>query len=359
MKTSFFTAIAVLAMLASCSEKTSVVPAEEKEDNSPVRVSFSAPRISTITKAVVDNTLWTSGDLKVGVFGLASGDSGDWSSAGSPVVLLYNNVSTVGTDGNLTLTGDPIYYPLDNKENFSFFAYYPVVSASSNQEFTATSVKCKYVIDGSQDILYAKNVAEQQNVGGTNYDGYNARYIRKTGNKPSLTFDHKLTRLLFEVKAAAEAGGDINQAKALKISDVRIVNAKTNATLTIADKTTPANDGTLLFEATPLEDLVLKNADGSALTPVNPAAPDAAAIGESIMLEPGQTEYAARIVLQDAAGIVINTVNVPVSLGGTKTFEAGKQYQLTITVYSPTKVEISTTLNPWTPGEQPEGPELG
>lgn len=358
MKTRFLTAIAALAMLASCSEKTALM-AEDEENNTPVQVTFGTPRVSAITKAVVDNAAWLNGDLKVGVFGLSQSDNGAWTAPTSATVLLYNNVATVGADGNLTLTGAPIYYPMDNQENFTFYAYYPVVDVTNHQEFQAASLKCKYVITGTQDILYAKNEAQQKNVSGVDYDGYNARYIRKTSVKPSLVFNHKLTRLLFEVKAAAEAGGNIEDAKALKVSAVQIVGAKTNATLTIADKTNPGNDGTLVFDVTPTADLVLVNADGNKLTPVNPTEPAAAPIGESIMLEAGLTAYTARIEIQNALGQVVNTATVPVQLNGAKAFEAGKQYTLTITVYSPTKVEISTTLTDWEQGDQPEGPELG
>lgn len=68
-------------------------------------------------------------------------------------------------------------------------------------------------------------------------------------------------------------------------------------------------------------------------------------MGESIMLYP-QASYELRVVLKDDQGKPFTTEST-LSLKNQPIFEAGKNYNVIITVHGPKEIEATADLNPW------------
>lgn len=85
---------------------------------------------------------------------------------------------------------------------------------------------------------------------------------------------------------------------------------------------------------------------------------DVLKVGEALLVAPGETEYPLTIALsQDVLQKVGETkVTMPleqkatIKMDGTKTFEPGKSYKVTITVYGLEDIRVTATLVPWADG---------
>lgn len=235
-------------------------------------------------------------------------------------------------------------------------------------------------IDGSQDIMAGKATPSTAEVGklGDYADNFYSAYAARKGVQPNITFNHLLTRFTFEVRAGSKATagqGASGNTEAVRVQGVS-VESLTDGKLTVAytGETKEAADLlTFTGDASPLTlkqravGAVDNNDPLVALEEVAltwPADADATVgdvlpVGEALLVAPGQTEYPLTIAL--AQKVKKNTADADkedmaleqkatIKMDGTKKFEPGKSYKVTITVYGLEEIEVTATLVPWVDG---------
>lgn len=207
MKKLFLFAIGATAMLASCSNEEDV---QMVNDGDKVRIELNATTNQSLvgTKAPINPTEdgFFPVDTKVSIVGLAKNGENDWTLDDwtNDANHLFGNANgvtaTVTTSGAVNFdSGQTYYYPTGDYTSveYTFLASCP----EQPWDVTGNIAKNTFSIDGKTDVLYA--CAE------TTDGGYNARYFRKTeAKKPSLEFNHMLTKLDFYLQKGEDANID-------------------------------------------------------------------------------------------------------------------------------------------------------
>lgn len=378
MKKFFFFAIAALGMMAGC-QKTEVDESKNQVNDSErakVQFNIDVPGVSvTKTKGAGAIDAWAG--QSINILGYVRGAAYNSTKAGD---VLINNVAVTapasGTEGTIevkypngtTYAGEPYFYA-DNTV-YDFYGYY-VDDAASAETFAASADEASIAvtIDGSQDIMAAKanpafDIVNCSDEAGKKISADNAysAYAARRGVHPTLTFEHMLTRFQFYVVAGQ---GSANAAK-VKVSQIAMESA-TNAVLQVAPE--------LSLEATEGAEksfLSLAGIDATtnAFTPatdfVDRNAPGAAKTSNSIMVLPGEASHNMKVTtIFDAS---VNDYKQPITpleftidaadiidpetgnSAGLKTFQAGYQYDIIITVYGPEAVQITAVLSEWEDG---------
>lgn len=243
-------------------------------------------------------------------------------------------------------------------------------------------------IDGTQDIMAGKAVPKQEEIakcGGE--DNIYSAFAARRDVQPNIKFEHLLSRLNFQVLDGKKTE-TTDEDKAVKVTGIT-VKSKATGKLVIAyqgEATTFANVSDQLIvdkdadaekDAALLKELkVMKRADGAALTdklvdltPVTPKWNNGMAmatqVGEALLAIPAD-KYEITINLEQKVQVkgdknsptpddfqtkeytynadLKNTVNPE------KGFEPGYSYNVTITVYGLSEIQITTTLTPWKDG---------
>lgn len=349
-------------------------------------------------------------DTEIGVFALANNgtltnDVDDWATNTNYECLLLN-VKGKWTDTESTdpvnstqgakkislytpdreTAGAVYYYPMQGGLNYTFYGYYPYQEAQPTVE--ANTAKVSIVTDGSQDIIWSKAEAPQIeantlwtiNNEGTPIqendmlDGYNAKYIRKikfhnelisgesqygqqTGEAkayvPFLKFEHKLTQLKFFVVAAKDQSQeDITNTKSLRVKDIKLKEIENTAELDITEGTINwSNAGEIAMH--PATGLTETAEDEAGYIPQDPTSPEAAGL---VMVKPGVTSYTLELTIDapNTGGAVgtpqTQTVTLNIAQAGDAPFEAGKYYNVKISLYALQQVEVDATLEAWEQG---------
>lgn len=259
MKKSFYFALALTAgLFASCSsdELTSQAPAGlDVNDNEAAKIQLmiSKPGVTRGTGTVGDLSSSAANVWAGQKFNLFMYEKGTFKPAqyvpteGAAAQDIYNNAEikapATGTTGAATyeVLMDPTdptsgaaqynYYPATG--SFSFWAYrvddagtgtdhvgvpamYDAAGAVTTVEADAMTVRVPFVIDGSQDLLVgvADTTAAATNLNTTDAkistdedaaEKIYSAYAARRGVNPTLSFQHLLTRLTFQVKAASQA----------------------------------------------------------------------------------------------------------------------------------------------------------
>ncbi|MDR2810204.1 MAG: fimbrillin family protein [Tannerellaceae bacterium] len=166
-----------------------------EDGNQPQAVRFSAgianqavQNDAPITKAA--GTIWASGDA-IGVFMVEKGMT---TIAENAVNRQY---TTTGNSTFTTASGQDIYYPMDGSA-VDFIAYYPYATgkAISDQLSVNVSGAQTAASQAAIDLLWAK----------ANNNG--SGYTKATPNV-ALSFDHKLSKIVMNVKAAANVNASL------------------------------------------------------------------------------------------------------------------------------------------------------
>ena len=316
----------------------------------------------------------------------------------TPDVEVFNNKKFTAPDAAnntksglaTTADGTIAYYPVSG--NYDFWGYRvddaagatPVVktvddTGAAVEANVATKRVVDITIDGSQDIMAGKAVPSTDEVTklGNYADNFYSAYAARKGVQPNITFNHLLTRFTFEVRAGSKAtaglpaGGNTDAVKVTGVS----VDSKTTGTLTVAYTGATKEAAELLTftgDASPLklmqrdETVADNNAALIDLKPVTLTWPatgeatvgDAIKVGEALLVAPGETEYPLTINLSQDVLEKVGEVKVTkpleqkatIKMDGTKTFEPGKSYKVTITVYGLEGIEVTATLVPWADG---------
>lgn len=409
MKKMFFFALAAAGMLTACSnDDTLGGNGDQNVSEQQIRLGVASSKVQTRGTGTVGGmtdaenvwagqTLWVY-MLQKGSMDLAVYKSPAVGSTAAAESKVFDNKefkapnTADNTKSGLATTADGTiaYYPVSGR--YDFWGYRvddaavggkPTVKiVNDNGDEVAADQATKRVvdieIDGSQDIMAGKAVPSTDEVTalGGYADNFYSAYAARKGVQPNITFNHLLTRFTFEVRAGSKAtaglpaGGNTDAVKVTGVS----VNSKTTGTLTVAytGETKAAADLlTFTGDASPL---TLKQrsttaADNNealvALEPVTLTWTDDAAtigdvlkVGEALLVAPGETEYPLTIALsQDVLQKVGDPkVTMPleqkatIKMDGTKKFEPGKSYKVTITVYGLEDIRVTATLVPWADG---------
>lgn len=408
MKKMFFFALAAAGMLTACSnDDTLGGNGEQNVSEQQIRLGVASSKVQTRGTGTVGGmtdaenvwagqTLWVY-MLQKGSMDLAYYKAPAVSGVATPDVEVFNNKKFTAPDAAnntksglaTTADGTIAYYPVSG--NYDFWGYRvddavagdPVVKLvnDAGDEVAADQATKRVVdikIDGSQDIMAGKAEPSADEVAklGNYADNFYSAYAARKGVQPNITFNHLLTRFTFEVRAGSKAtaglpaGGNTDAVKVTGVS----VGSKTTGTLTVAYTGATKEAAELLTftgDASPLklmqrdETVADNNAALIDLKPVSLTWTDDAAtigdvikVGEALLVAPGETEYPLTIslsqdVLEQLTGAKVTRPleqKATIKMDGTKKFDPGKSYKVTITVYGLQEIEVTATLVPWADG---------
>lgn len=408
MKKMFLFALAAAGMLTACSnDDTLGGNGEQNVSEQQIRLGVASSKVQTRGTGTVGGmtdaenvwagqTLWVY-MLQKGSMDLAYYKAPAVGGVATPDVEVFNNKKFTAPDAAnntksglaTTADGTIAYYPVSG--NYDFWGYRvddaagatPVVktvddTGAAVEANVATKRVVDITIDGSQDIMAGKAVPSTDEVTklGNYADNFYSAYAARKGVQPNITFNHLLTRFTFEVRAGSKAtaglpaGGNTDAVKVTGVS----VDSKTTGTLTVAYTGATKEAAELLTFTGDASALTLKQRDAAladnnaplvALEPVSLTWTDDAAtigdvikVGEALLVAPGETEYPLTIslsqdVLEQLTGAKVTKPleqKATIKMDGTKTFEPGKSYKVTITVYGLEDIRVTATLVPWADG---------
>ncbi|NPD92505.1 fimbrillin family protein [Xylanibacter muris] len=355
--------LGLLAMAASCSNED--MPETGGSDivisNSdvPIRLS-SSPVGGTRASVESDGGLFEADGL--GIFCLAKNTIGrnavepeiDWSTGGY-AVWLNNTEANARKNKSKTATmidwadGVSRWYPTGNWYSYRFYGYYP---RTENIRYTESSVVAVIPIDGTQDLIWGRTDNLDDSEGNL---AYSAAYFRSASHKnetPSIAFTHKFMRLTFSMVPGVDADGTINEALNMGIESIKINNVPDVAYLTVADREDITNDGTVSYEWDKVTYFCLCDSGDVALRDDHFVRPTETTIGQGILLPvpvDGVAPYTVEVTLKDKSGNVFHSDH-PMTIrfaNADGKFEAGKSYNIKLTINGAKTVGIDATLTGW------------
>lgn len=410
MKKMFFFALAAAGMLTACSnEDTLGGNGEQNVSEQQIRLGVASSKVQTRGTGTVggmtdDENKWAGQTLWVYMLQKGSMELGYYKTpteaAGAAVgTVVFDNKefkapnTAASTVSGLATTADGAiaYYPVSGNYDFWGYRVDDAVTGTpdvklvddTDTEVEANAATKRVVaikINGSQDIMAGKATPSTDEVTKLgNYDkNFYSAYAARKGVQPNITFNHLLTRFTFEVRAGSKATageGASGNTEAVRVQGIS-VESLTDGKLTVAYKGETKQAADLLTFTGDASPLTLKQrADATAdhndplvdlvEVPLTwPADADATVgdvipVGEALLVAPGQTEYPLTIAL--AQKVKKNTTaadkedmdleqKATIKMDGTKTFEPGKSYKVTITVYGLEEIEVTATLVPWVDG---------
>lgn len=347
MEKNFLFILGMAAVLASCSNDEIVEQQDQNVPDSDVAVALTAESNIVIAqgRAVVDK--WSNTPIRV--WGLNRVSGSDWTSTNSNLFSATNYADgTVAQNGEVQLgrTTDTYFYPLSSDVNFSFYACSP---APDSNTLLNDRVIAGYQITGNKDILWGEAIATDLENGNESYSGYNARYFRKGGTKPTIRFDHMLTQLNFKGVKGDEGVVDAGSVWPVRIKNITI-RTSDRATLDVAG----GDKGTLIAIGGESVDLPVYFGDNTyAKNGLVTLTAEGATAGTAMVLPSAAGSYETSITLSAVVNGVEKSVTSQVSIiyknekGEVASFEAGKAYTVRLMIYGLRVVELVATLTPW------------
>lgn len=254
----------------------------------------------------------------------------------------------VGT--NIVWTdGETRWYPVGNWYKYQFYGYYPRVG-NGNLEANGTQRIANIPIDGTQDIIWGRTTS-------TDPLAYCAKYFRqadKGDDIPAITFRHVLMRLTFSCVPGEDAKGSIESALKMGVKSIAIKAVPTTARLVIADSETADNEGTVSYDwNNNVADFLLKDSLDVDFRDDHWVMETETTLGQGILLPVPDASMAAagyrylvEITLKDKDGNVFVSEH-PIELQNSKAYEAGKSYNVKLTIHGPQEIYLNATLAPW------------
>lgn len=410
MKKMFFFALAAAGMLTACSnDDTLGGNGEQNASEQQIRLGVASSKVQTRGTGTVggmtdDENKWAGQTLWVYMLQKGSMELGYYKTpteaAGAAVgTAVFDNKefkapnTAASTVSGLATTADGAiaYYPVSGNYDFWGYRVDDAVTGKPDVKLvddTDTEVEAnaatKRVVDikinGSQDIMAGKATPSADEVTKLgNYDkNFYSAYAARKGVQPNITFNHLLTRFTFEVRAGSKATageGASGNTEAVRVQGVS-VESLTDGKLTVAYKGETKEAADLLTFTGNASPLTLKQRAVGAVDNNEPLVDlvevpltwpavgeatvgDVIPVGEALLVAPGQTEYPLTIAL--AQKVKKNTADIEkedmaleqkatIKMDGTKKFEPGKSYKVTITVYGLEEIEVTATLVPWVDG---------
>ncbi len=370
-----FMGMAAVATFAACSNDNDFAINNEQENNAPVEIKLSSSAVANVvTRSSVEsdeNGLFEADGI--GVFCLAKAKQGvnvnendiDWNEGNEFCVWLENeamnakfNADTTQTDLQFVDQTSLKYYPIANWYSYDFYGYYPYVE-TAQVEKTATGRKVSYEIDGLKDIIWGKATSDEQYA-------YSAKYFRVPENvdkTPNMQFQHKLMRITFSYIAGEDYEGSntYKNAQEMGVESISLVNVPTTCELIIADKDN-IEEGKLVADWDNCDTLYLTDPEDAPLgenywvtfneegTPVEQIA------GQGFLVPVPEYEvgedpnekfvYRVGITLKHKNGQTFYSERF-LELRANKQFEAGKSYNVKMTINGPKVIQLTSTLNAW------------
>lgn len=374
----FYAALAGVALVSCSKDKDIEAPAYNgQSEDAPQAISFQVgSSFNVTTRGAVggsgvegDENNWQGETLYVSMFEKESMNlAANQTDAGSELYFDRTPViaPNTGATGTASYTGHK-YYPTSG--DFDFFAYHigdadtvdfrPVVDEKNE----TVAYQFDVTIDGTNDLMTAKakmnradSVSYKTNELGYKYNRIYSAYSARRDIHPRFTFEHELSRFIFNAIAMDEkAAGD----NGIVIDKIVIKDAKVKATMTIAALEEESLGVDFLDDTKDLE-LQGRNEDEETLI-LN----QKVRLGESMLLNPDVASYVAEIhysqvkTHDDGSETSLkNKFEATIEAPGKKLFEKGYQYNVNISVYDFQEIVLTCDLTPWTEGEPiPVDPE--
>lgn len=203
MKKIFLMGLATAAMLASCSQDETVEMAQNTR-----AISFSNAFVDNATRSVVDPSFKKETLGNFAVYGFTQNGQ------------IFDGVTVSSADNGSTWTYNPIQYWVEGNQ-YAFAAIAPASVSVSDETLTGSSDKVGMTVsftnDGKTDLLYAAA------------DPVNADETFMASPQPvGLTFKHQLSKVKFSFT------NNVSGAYNIKVTDVKITDAKRSGTLTVS-----------------------------------------------------------------------------------------------------------------------------
>ena len=299
-----------------------------------------------------------------------------------------------GSDRNraIDLTDAIKYYPTSGA--FDFWGYrldgaedsIPAQTALNTYSHSTNQLAFGIKIDGSQDVMWAKAIpsaadsaALTENSVDHSDRAYSA-YAARRAVQPELKFQHLLTCLHFQILAGTYDASALS-ANGIFVDSIGI-ETRTKGTFTVA-YTPNAKPDSLIAWKSDRDTLYLKRRptvgdasyDGAipvenqnlvTLTPVAPQGTGTSQsdfvatpteVGEALLVA-HDTEY--RLIVKMHQNVIVNEdgvttreehFTVPATLKLTEGFKPGHNYNVLITLYGLSKIEVTATLTAWSTGD--------
>ena len=198
--------IAAAAMLASCSLDETLETARDTRV-----IGFSNAFVDNATRSVVDPSFTVATLRNFAVYGFTQNGQ------------IFDGVTVSSADNGSTWTYNPIQYWVEGNQ-YAFAAIAPASVPVSGETLTGSSVAdykvgmtVSFTNDGKTDLLYANGGA------------FNADETFMESPQPvGLTFKHQLSKVKFSFK------NNVSGAYNIKVTDVKITDAKSSGTLTVS-----------------------------------------------------------------------------------------------------------------------------
>lgn len=245
--------------------------------------------------------------------------------------------------------GETRWYPVGNWYKYQFYGYYPRVG-NGNLEANGTQRIANIPIDGTQDIIWGRTTS-------TDPLAYCAKYFRqadKGDDIPAIAFRHMLMRLTFSCVPGEDAKGSIESALKMGVKSIAIKAVPTTARLVIADSETADNEGTVSYDwNNNVADFLLKDSLDVDFRDNHWVMETETTLGQGILLpvpdasmDAAGYRYLVEITLKDKDGNVFVSEH-PIELQNSKAYEAGKSYNVKLTIHGPQEIYLNATLAPW------------
>lgn len=266
------------------------------------------------------------------------------------------------------------YYPMNNAVS-DFWGYCMDDDAvKSDFQVTDSTIAIDFEIDGSQDILVAKACGSNDAKASNMYKSMTAAnktklversysaYSSRRGVIPTMTFAHLLSRLTFTLNTGDSIAGDAS--KGIEIDSVKIKSISKGTLTLVNTKVTDNQDVNKINwikwnnEQQP-KTFYLKNRTkaGAAMTLLSPVSGKwskgksiSQKLGEAILVAPAKSYEMTISVRQKASNQKYEYNAIIAQPKESDTFQAGKTYNIDLTIYSTREVGISATLDPWSEG---------
>lgn len=359
--------LGALAMLmAGCSKDITPSPSNDPDawmynETLPVPIRFSAST-EPATKGAAINEAKDMEGKQFGFFAVSSQVT-DWKED-TGLEMPQNALATCklveGTDDQVQFTFDqgPYYYPQTYADNFTFYGYHAIraenyVRQSPDSLFVVVEV-------GKTDILWAKAKAEPSKAkvdDGNLYEGFNARYIRKTGNQPVMNFKHSTACVSFKAKTEYSDFATNNEGKdRITVTGVTVLKTVSAAVLRIAvkDDVTVDRNGKPIIQdewegslrPTGFKDLSANDVKTEPLTD------KAESLCSDFFLAPSETVTVRLDYTVDSGEMKTKSYSSTYTLAPEFTsegtdmtgFHAGYKYNYNFIIYTPERIAIEATV---------------
>ena len=336
MKKLFLFSMIMAATVSSCTKDNSVDNGNNNNDLVAIefgtKMDIDVEEVSPASRAAVTAF---DGTQELGIFVLAKNLGAGETWQGADKAMLWNNVLTTinGTTATPTLVDgvDSKYYPNSDKYNYNFFGYYPRQASPTINDDDKTVTTTIDISSRTVDVLYGKATV----LGA----GYNATYVKENG-APTINFEHMLTQLQFNIKAADDFEGD-----KVTVQSVNISNGTDEITLTVADENGSTTAGTVTPTTQDVEfSVVPKSTEGEITSSTTTKVP----FGNPVMLYAAESNQAFSVsVTMICEGDDEPTTTEIKSVSPTGGFLRGHSYNVTVSISSFTKVDFVASLTPW------------